>query len=94
MLHAGEGVRVMQQPSEVDRNYEAFVAQLPSILASRRGQFALLHTGEIVEYFGSAVAAAIEGHLRFGDGAYSVQEVTDEADDLGFYSYAGGTGNA
>ncbi len=81
-------------PTEVDLNYDAFVAQLPSILERRRGQYALLHRGGIVGYHQSAIEAATEGHRLFGEGAYSVQEVTDEADNLGFYSYAGGAGQA
>lgn len=86
----------MAQPalSEVDRNYEAFVGKLPEILTRRRGQYALLHDREIVSYHNSALEAAVEGHRRFGEEGYSVQEVTDEADNLGFYSYAGGTGTA
>jgi hypothetical protein len=83
-----------QAPSEVDANYESFVAELPRLLAARRGQYALLHQRQIVGYHGSALDAVTEGHLRFGEGAYSVQEVTDESDSLGFYSYAGGTGQA
>lgn len=83
-----------QTSSQVDLNYDAFVAQLAEILERRRGQYALLHAGEIVEYFSSAVEAATEGHTKFGEGAYSVQEVTDESDNLGFYSYAGGAGKA
>jgi hypothetical protein len=83
-----------QSPSEVDINYDAFVQQLPTILEGRRGQFALLHQREIVDYFASAIEAATEGYHRFGEGSYSVQEVTDEADSLGFYSYAGGAGQA
>ena len=83
-----------QAPSEVDTNYEAFVAQLPNILEGRRGQYALLHRREIIGYYGSAIEAATDGHRRFGEGGYSVQEVTDEADNLGFYSYAGGAGQA
>jgi hypothetical protein len=83
-----------QSPSEVDINYEAFIAELPSILPERRGQFALLHRRKIVEYYSSAVEAATEGYRKFGEEAYSVQEVTDEADNLGFYSYAGGAGQA
>jgi hypothetical protein len=81
-------------PSEVDTNYEAFVALLPNILERRRGQYALLHQGQVSGYYGSALDAATDGHRRFGEGAYSVQEVTDESDNLGFYSYAGGTGQA
>jgi hypothetical protein len=81
-------------PSEVDSNYDAFVAQLPNILDRRRGQYALLHQQQIVEYYDGALEAASEGYRRFGEGAYSVQEVTDESDNLGFYSYAGGAGQA
>ena len=83
-----------QAPSEVDANYEAFVAELPKILDCRRGQYALLHRRQIVEYHESALDALTEGHRRFGEGDYSVQEVTDESDSLGFYSYAGGAGQA
>ena len=83
-----------QTTSQVDLNFDAFVAQLPDILDSRRGQYALLHEGKIISYFGSALEAATEGHRKFGEAAYSVQEVTDESDNLGFYSYAGGAGQA
>lgn len=81
-------------PSEVDRNYEAFLAQLPQILARHAGQYALIHQQRIVDYYQSALEAMTEGFQKFGEGAYSVQEVTDESDNLGFYSYAGGTGQA
>ncbi len=83
-----------EAPTEVDRNYEAFVAQLPDIIRSHSGQCALLHSEQIVGYFESALEAVMEGYRRFGQGGYSVQEVTTESDNLGFYSYAGGTGQA
>ena len=69
-----------QAPSEVDTNYDSFVAQLPEILERRRGQYALLHSGRIIGYHGSAIEAATEGYRAFGEGGYSVQEVTDESD--------------
>ena len=80
------------QPDEVDLNYEAFVAELPAILASHQGQYALLRDRDIVTYCGNALAAMMEGARRFADGRYSVQEVTTDCDNLGFYSYAGGSG--
>lgn len=82
------------EPDEVDRNYEAFIAELPSILPHHQGQFALLHDRHVVTYCGSALAAMVEGVTRFGEGRYSVQEVTTDCDNLGFYSYAGGSGQA
>lgn len=80
-------------PSEGDLNYEAFKAVLPEILAERAGQFALMHSQQIVDYFASSLEATIAGLKKFGEGRYSVQEVTDKPEHLGFYSYVGGTGN-
>jgi hypothetical protein len=66
------------------------MSQLPDLVQSHAGQFALLHAQQVVDYFGSAAEAVVEGMKRFGRGEYSVQEVTDEVENLGFYSYAGG----
>jgi hypothetical protein len=64
-----------KQAQEVDRNYEAFKKIEPSLLPSRKGQFALLHHGEIVGFFKSAWAAYLSGRKRFRDGAFSFQQV-------------------
>lgn len=86
----------MQQvsDSEVDLNFDAFCAMLPDLLQRAPGKYALLHRESLVELYDSSVAAFIEGARRFGDHMYSVQEVTQQSDNLGFYSYAGGTGQA
>lgn len=78
--------------TEVDKNYEAFQALLPEIIAQHAGQFALLHRGRVVAYFESSLSATLSGLQKFGEGKYSVQEVTAEPEHLGFYSYVGGTG--
>jgi hypothetical protein len=78
-----------EAPSEVDRNYEAFLAVLPDIISAHAGKFALLHDCQIVGYFDTALAATLDGHREFGAGWYSVQEVTSEPEHLGFYSYVG-----
>ncbi len=80
--------------SETERNFAAFIGQLPDLLEKFCGQFALIHGQKIEGYFPSALDAMAEGHEKFGEGAYSVQEVTDEIENLGFYSYAGGAGQA
>jgi hypothetical protein len=80
--------------SEVDRNYDAFVAELPRLLLNFQGKFALLHKQAVVDLFDSAVQAITEGCRKFGDGDYSVQQVIAEPEHLGFYSYAGGAGQA
>lgn len=76
------------QELEVDRNYEAFLRALPEIVESRRGRHALMRDGRIVDYFDSASDAATAGKLLFGGGVFSVQEVTDIPENLGFFSHA------
>ena len=79
-----------RQRHEVDRNYDAFVRVLGSILEEHKDQLALMRGGEIVGYFSSPRDALQAAHERFPDGVFSVQEVTDEPLDLGFWSHVGG----
>ena len=78
-----------RQRQEVDRNYDAFVRVLGTILPEHRDQLALMRDGRIVDYFDTpraALGAAVE---LFPDGIFSIQEVTDEPIDLGFWSHVG-----
>lgn len=76
-----------RQKLEVDRNYDAFLRALATILPTHRGQYALMRQGKIVGYFDRPGAANIAGFERFKDGVFSIQEVTDEPIDLGFWSH-------
>jgi hypothetical protein len=76
-----------RQRAEVDRNYDAFVRILNDILPSHRDQLALMREGEIVAYFDKPGEAYRAGLARFTDGIFSIQEVTDEPIDLGFWSH-------
>jgi hypothetical protein len=77
--------------SQVERNYQAFEQKLPELLASRLGKLAVLHDGEIVDFFDTYADAIRYGEEKFGAiGNFSVQEVTTRAASLGYYSYAGG----
>ncbi len=73
---------------EVKRNYDAFVQRLPELLAKHRGKFALMHDASIVEFYDTAADAYKVGIKEYGEGGFSIQEVTDTAVDLGFFSYA------
>jgi hypothetical protein len=75
------------QAAEVDRNYDAFMRVLGTILSDHRDQLALMRGGEIVGYFATVGDANRAAAQRFGDGIYSIQEVTDEPIDLGFWSH-------
>jgi hypothetical protein len=74
---------------EVDQNYDAFQRALASILSDHRHQFALMRDRVIVGYFDKPGDAYREGVLRYSDELFSIQEVTDEPIDLGFYSHVG-----
>lgn len=78
--------------SETDRNFEVFEASLPSLLAKHAGEHVLLHNREFIGFYATSLEATIAGMQRFGLGNFSVQEVRDKPEHLGFYSYVGGTG--
>lgn len=74
--------------SEVDKNYEAFLALLPELLVSHPGKFVVMQNGKPIDFFDSLADAVKYGHSKFGDMNFSVQEVTSKNINLGFYSYA------
>ena len=76
-----------RQNAEVDRNYDVFMRTLASILPNHRDQYALMRNGEIMEYFDKVGDAYDRGVNTFADGIFSIQEVTDEPIDLGFWSH-------
>ena len=78
-----------RQRAEVDRNYDAFVRVLAGILPQHRDQLALMREGRIVAYFDKPGEAYRSGLEKFPDGIFSIQEVTDEPIDLGFWSHVG-----
>ena len=79
-----------RQRAEVDRNYDAFVRMLGTILPDHRDKLALMRDGAIVGYHGSPGEAYRAGVEQFPDGVFSIQEVTDEPIDLGFWSHVAG----
>ena len=72
----------------VDENYAAFKKMLPGIMLQHAGRFALMHNAGIVDFFDTARDAAIAGDHLYGDGKFSVQEVTLVPRNFGRYSYA------
>jgi hypothetical protein len=80
---------VQRQRQEVDRNYDAFTRVLGAILADHRDELALMREGRIVAYFDTPRQALEAASEKFPDGIFSIQEVTDEPIDLGFWSHVG-----
>jgi len=79
----------VRQAAEVDRNYDVFVRMLADILPSHRDQYALMRDGQIIGFFDKPGDANREGFERYSDSIFSIQEVTDEPIDLGFWSHVG-----
>lgn len=73
---------------EIERNYAAFKDMLPDLIREHQGQYALLHNQELEGVYPSAGDADRAGYRKFADAPYSIQLVSDEPIDLGFYSYA------
>lgn len=75
------------QRTQIDDNYDAFQRRLGSILQAHRDEYALMRDREIVGYYTSAGDAYRAGLARYADRLFSIQEVTDEPIDLGFFSH-------
>lgn len=73
---------------QVDRNFKEFQRQLPELLKTYNGKFALMHDGQVVEFFDTVHDAYLAGKKLFGEEGFSVQEVTSAAADLGYFSHA------
>jgi hypothetical protein len=76
-----------RQKLEVDKNYDAFVRMLGALLPEHRDQLALMRDGHVVAFFDTPREALKAAAERFSDGIFSIQEVTDEPIDLGFWSH-------
>jgi hypothetical protein len=71
---------------EVDRNYDWFQRNLARLLEDHAGQYALLKARKVVSFHDGPGTAYRAGLALFPDEIFSVQEVTDEPVDLGFWS--------
>lgn len=78
-----------ERTREIDHNFDFFQRNLARILVEHEGQYALLNNGAFVGFFDKPGDAYREGETRFGDGLFSIQPVTREPLDLGFFSHAG-----
>lgn len=77
------------QNLEVDRNFDFFQRNLSKYLPEHAGQYALLRHAQLVGFYTSVRDAISVARERFPDSIYSLQEVTAEPVDLGFFSHAG-----
>jgi hypothetical protein len=73
---------------QVDKNFEAFRALLPTILPIHQDKFALMRNGEAVGFYSTLEDAYMTANQFLRDQPFSVQRVTETPVDLGFFSHA------
>jgi hypothetical protein len=73
---------------EVDRNYDYFQRNLAVLLKDHSGQYALLKAEKIIAFYDGPGIAYRAGLAQFPEKIFSVQQVTDEPDELGCMSIA------
>jgi hypothetical protein len=83
-----EEARMPTIQDEVDRNYDAFLRELPALIVSHRGQYALMKDEKIINFFSSAEDARAAAVAFIDDKVFSIQQVTDTPIDLGYFNYA------
>lgn len=80
---------MVDRSTEAQRNFSAFRERLPELLTTHQGKYALLHKGEIVDFFDSLSDAVRFGRSRYGSvDEFSIQQVTSTNVNLGFYAHA------
>lgn len=73
---------------EVDRNYEEFRKQLPTLLGTHRDKYALMKDRKILGFYSTAADAYQAAQTFIPDGIFSIQEVTDSSINLGYFTHA------
>jgi hypothetical protein len=94
MPSAGAIIMSHTREAEIRDNFAYFERVVGSLMAVHAGQYVLLHSRTVVEYFRTAADAVNAGVARFGEMPFSVQHVIDRPIDLGFLSHAADNGNA
>jgi hypothetical protein len=79
---------VTGQREQVDKNFAAFQALLPTILPHYRDKYALMKDGEAVGFYSTLDDAYMTANQFYRDQPFSVQKVTDTPVDLGFFSHS------
>ena len=72
---------------EIEKNYHAFKRLLPS-LRKYENRHALMRHEEVIGIYTTARDAVLTGRTFYKDGLFSVQTITTQPVDLGYFSHA------
>ena len=76
-----------ERDREIGCNYDWFQRHIGEFLPDHRGEYALLRKCEVVGFCAKVGQALDTAIAAFGSQPFSIQEVTDESIDLGFFSH-------
>lgn len=76
------------QKAEVLGNYVVFKEQLPGLLRDHAGRYAVYRHCVLVDIFDNFREALAYCADAFSDRAFSIQEITAEAIDMGWFAHA------
>ena len=79
---------MLAKSAEIDRNLGRFLELLPDLMREHEGEYASLRDTAILGFYDSAINAQIAGNQRFSDHIFSIQQVKDTAEELGYLAYA------
>ncbi len=74
--------------TEIDENYQAFSDILPELMKEHAGQFVVMRHKKPIGFYNSLRDAMVDAVKTYQDGLFSVQEITQKAIDLGWFSHA------
>ena len=74
--------------AEIDTNFEAFQKMLPEFLHREANRWALMRHSECIDFCDTLRDAQTAGQALYDDGVFSVQQVSNTAVDLGWFSHA------
>lgn len=73
---------------EVKDNYQHFLEHLASLLATKRGEWCLLHNQQIIGFYLTMEDAYWEGIAKYPNRRFSIQEVCDTPLSMGSHAIA------
>lgn len=74
--------------AEVDANYEVFRKMLPDLMKQHAGKFVVMRHAKTIDFFDTLHDAVTYAARTYPDRVFSVQEVTNQIVDLGWFSHA------
>ena len=74
--------------AEIEKNFRAMCEQIDNYMPLYTNQYALMRDGEVVEFYLRFEDAYKTGRHFYDDGLFSIQKVTKNPVDLGYFSRA------